>query len=85
MNFFTILKIVLSLLPSIIQVMKELEGLFPETGQGKVKLGLIKTTLETVYTNSVGAVGSFEQVWPVLETLITKFVALFNSTGLFKK
>ena len=85
MNFLQTVKTVLSLLPLIIQAIQSLEAAVPATGQGAAKLEAIKATLQAAYQGANDAMGSFEQLWPVIQASISSLVGLFNSTGVFKK
>jgi hypothetical protein len=42
MNYLTAIKLVLTLLPYLIDAVKTVEKAFPETGSGAVKLGLVR-------------------------------------------
>lgn len=84
-NFVATVKLVLSLLPLILDVVKAVEVALPQAGQGAQKLALVRTTLQAAFTVAGDAVASFEQVWPALEKTVGAVVGLFNSTGVFKK
>lgn len=84
-NFVATVKLVLSLLPLILDVVKAVEAALPQAGQGAQKLALVRTTLQAAFTVAGDAVASFEQVWPALEKTVGAVVGLFNSTGVFKK
>jgi hypothetical protein len=78
MSIWETIKIILSILPAIIQVVKQLEGLFPESGQGQMKLQLVIKSLEQV-------TGFSTELAPIVEKIISAVVAVFNSFGVFKK
>lgn len=84
-NFIATVKIILSLLPLILDAVKAIEAALPQSGQGAQKLALIRTTLQSAFDVAGNAVASFEQVWPALEKTIGAVVGLFNSAGVFKK
>ena len=84
-NFIATVKIILSLLPLILDAVKAIEAALPQSGQGAQKLALIRTTLQAAFDVAGNAVASFEQVWPALEKTIGAVVGLFNSAGVFKK
>lgn len=84
-NFLTIAKLVLGLLPLIIDAVKAVEAALPQSGQGAQKLALIRSTIEAAFGVAGNAVASFEQVWPALERTVGAVVGLFNTTGTFKK
>lgn len=85
MNFISILKLIITLLPSIIDAVRAIEAAIPDGGKGDEKLKLIEKVLSSTYEQSTKAFGTFEQVWPVLSSTVSSVVNLFNSTGTFKK
>lgn len=85
MSYIAIIKAVLLLLPALIDAIKAIEAAFPMKGQGAAKLVAVRTTVEAAYNTATDKVLSFEALWGPLQTAITSFVALANSTGLFKK
>ena len=85
MNFLSILKLIITLLPSIIEAVKAIESAIPDGGKGDAKLKLIEGVLSSTYEQSNKAFGTFEQVWPVLSNTVGSVVNLFNTTGTFKK
>ena len=85
MNFLSIIKLIITLLPSIIEAVKAIESAIPDGGKGDAKLKLIESVLSSTYEQSNRAFGTFEQVWPVLSSTVGAVVNLFNSTGTFKK
>lgn len=79
MGYIEILKLVITLLPILVDAIKAVEQLFPETGNGKLKLDLVKAMLEnTIHLNA-----EFSQVWPVMEKMVSSIVNAFNSNGIF--
>lgn len=84
-NFLVTVKLVLSLLPLILDAVKAVEAALPQSGQGAQKLALVRTTLQAAFDVAGDAVTSFEQIWPALEKTIGAVVGLFNSAGIFKK
>jgi hypothetical protein len=84
-KFLIIVKAVLELLPMIITAMKGLEEIFPENGSGSLKLAVIRTTIEKLYTVGKNTTLQFEELWPAIETVIEGTVGLFNKNGVFKK
>lgn len=68
----------LQIVLAIIEIVKVVEKLIPESGQGKNKLTLVRQLAEE-------AIGDIGAMWPQLETLIGAFVKLANITGSFKK
>lgn len=84
MNYFTIIKSVLSLLPIVIDAIKAIEAAFPEGTKGHIKLDIVKSTVESAYSVATDVVAPFESIWPVLSGMITAIVTAFNASGLFK-
>lgn len=75
---FEQIKLVISILPIIIEAVKQIEALFPESGNGRQKLELVKNIL-------ISADSNLEDSWPLISKVIGSVVAFCNSTGLFKK
>lgn len=78
MNFLAKAKLVLALLPAVIQAVKGIEEALPYDGLGQEKLALVRQALEAV-------VDGVDEYWDVIEKLINVVVSLFNATGLFAK
>lgn len=85
MNYLAVIKTVLAMLPLVIQAIQALEAAMPGSGNGSAKLAVIKETLSSAYKVSTDAVGTFDQLWPVLQTMIGAVVSGFNISGVFKK
>lgn len=71
-------KIILNLLPLVIQVVQQLEALFPEGGQGKMKFELVVKSIQSVYDVS-------DKTLPIIEKMIDDVVSILNQFGVFKK
>lgn len=84
MQFITILKLIISLMPLVIDAVKIAEKAFPIAGTGKEKLATVQATLEASYQISSDAAISFNKVWPALKNTIAAIVAGFNAAGIFK-
>lgn len=77
MNFLTIVKTVISILPLIIQVIDALEAAFPQSGKGAAKLDIVKTVLAgSVEVAEDIDDGQFDKVWGVVSKVIAAVVAL---------
>lgn len=63
---------------AVIELVKLVEKLIPESGQGANKLTLVRQLAEQ-------AVGNVTDIWPQLEAVIAAFVKLANLAGTFKK
>jgi len=85
MQFLIILKAVLELLPAILKAIGALEEALPESGKGKVKLDIIKATVESAYEKGVNVLASFDAIWPTIESIVGKVVGIYNAIGAFKK
>lgn len=66
------------ILLTVIELVKVVEKLIPEGGQGAAKLELVRKMLEE-------AVGTVQDIWPSIEKAISLFVKLANIAGTFKK
>lgn len=85
LQIIQIARLVLSLLPLILDTVRAIEAALPEGGQGKAKLAMIRETLAGVFETVGDATTTFEQVWPALERTVGAVVGLFNTVGAFKK
>jgi hypothetical protein len=72
------IKLILSLLPLVIQAVRQLEELFPESDRGAMKLDLIRRTIQNVYDIS-------DNTLPLIEKMVNTIVDIFNKFGIFKK
>ena len=68
----------LQIVLTIIEIVKIVEKLIPESGQGTNKLTLVRQLAEQ-------AIGDITAMWPQIEELIASFVKLSNAAGSFKK
>jgi hypothetical protein len=62
----------------VFEIVKLVEKLLPEKGQGAEKLSLVRTMLEQ-------AMGDVQALWPDIERIVALFVKLANIAGTFKK
>lgn len=85
MQFVQVVKLVLTLLPLVLDALKAIEVAFPMGKQGAAKLAVLRATIEGAYGAAEAAVVPFEQVWPALEKAAGAAVALYNATGVFRK
>lgn len=85
MQYLTIIKIIIQLLPSVLEAIKALEAMLPESGLGKQKLEILKSAIEAAYlvTNEYSV--KFDTLWPALEKVIGSIVSTMNATGIFNK
>jgi len=78
MQYLTIIKAILSLLPLLIQTIKALEDVLPAAGQGAAKLEMIREIIAAVSDKA-------SEIWPSIEKAVAIIVAFFNKTGVFVK
>lgn len=78
MNFFTVLKTLVTLLPTIISAIQTLESALPESGQGVKKLEALKATVQSAYTVANDTSLAFESIWPAISTTVSALVAMFK-------
>ena len=69
--------LILQLIPTVIGIITSLETAIPISGQGKVKLDLIKNFLGITSD-------TLNEIWPAIEKIISVFVTTANSIGVFK-
>ena len=74
---FQTIKLVLELLPIVVDVVKQLEKIFPDSGQGPMKFELIKNVLQTAY-------GISNDYLPTIEKMVNVVVDVLNRFGVFK-
>jgi hypothetical protein len=70
--------LIVQLIPSLITLVKDIEGAIPQSGQGAAKLAAVRGILEATYEG-------ITEVWPAVEKVISTLVNLFNATGQFIK
>jgi hypothetical protein len=85
MKFLSILKLVVSILPLLIDAIKAIEEAIPGTGKGEAKLAAVRGVVESTYKVSTDVQPAFEQLWPVIQKTVGGIVDGFNAAGVFKK
>lgn len=85
MNFLNVVKLILSLLPLLIDTAKAIEAAMPQSGLGAQKIAVVRATLQAAFEVGGEAVATFDQVWPALEKTLGAIVGAFNAVGVFKK
>lgn len=85
MNYLALVKLIVSLLPVLIEAVKAVEAAIPQSGQGQAKLAAVQSILGAAWKASSDATVAFEQVWPALSAAVSAVVAAFNAAGIFKK
>lgn len=84
MQFFIML---MSLIPSIIKIVREIEAAIPQKGQGAEKLDFILTSVNTAAEGSaeVAKVIEGHDLIGRVTKIVNGFVVKMNKTGAFKK
>jgi hypothetical protein len=85
MQFIQTARLILSLLPLILEAVKAVEAALPEGGLGAQKLGLVRQTLQAAFDIADDGFASFEKIWPALEKTVTAVVGVFNTAGVFPR
>lgn len=70
--------LIVQLIPTLITLIKEIETVIPQGGQGQAKLSAVRGIMEATYDG-------FTEIWPAAEKVISTLINLFNTTGVFKK
>jgi hypothetical protein len=81
----TVIKLLLSIAPDLVALIKKLEELWPDGGLGKAKLSIIKEYMAGAWTVAEGVLPDFEKVWNKVETIISGVISILNTAGIFKK
>jgi hypothetical protein len=85
MKFLQLVRIVISLMPVLIDAIKAAEEAIPGNGKGEQKLAMIRGIIEAAYSAATDAETTFDQVWPAIQKAVASIVTALNSTGVFKK
>lgn len=85
LTFIEIVRIVVTLMPEIMKLIKQIEEMMPEGGRGEYKLSLVRAALEAAYNAATDTYVDFKAIWPVVNTIINRLVLIYNTTGAFKK
>jgi hypothetical protein len=72
------------LAPLLPQIIQDVEKVLPEGGQGAQKLGMVRDTIEAAFSELEGIEVEFARVWTALQPIITRLVAIYNASGLFR-
>lgn len=83
MSFLSILKLVVQLLPIVLECVKAAEAAIPQSGQGAAKFAFVKELLSS--TADISKEVDEKDYSNALEKTINLAVKLFNSVGTFKK
>lgn len=83
MNYLQILKLIVQILPLVIDTVKAVEAAIPQAGMGSAKLEAAKGIIMSVESIAVDVDSkNFESA---LDRAIAMVVALLNRTGVFQK
>lgn len=85
MQFLTILKLIITILPLLIDAIRAIEAAIPGQGKGEAKLAAVRSVVESAYGVSTDVVPKFETIWPAMQKTVGGLVSSFNSAGDFKK
>jgi len=85
MQFLAILKLIITILPFLIDAVKAIEDAIPGQGKGEMKLAAIRTVVESAYEATDEVLPKIESFWPVIQKTIAGLVSIFNASGIFKK
>ena len=85
MKFLQIAKLIISMLPIIIEAVRAVEDAIPGNGKGEQKLAMVRGALEAAYEMASDIDVTFVQIWPQVQKIIVSIVEAFNSAGVFKK
>jgi len=69
---------VMQIIPALIAAMRAIEEAIPGQGKGEEKLTAIREIVEVSHEEA-------GVIWPILEKVIARLVAVFNRTGVFGK
>lgn len=84
MSALETLRLVITLLPVLIEAVTAIEAAMPQGGQGEAKLAAVRQILQGVYAATNELAVSFDRVWPALSATVSAVVALKNAAGQFK-
>lgn len=84
-NFIAVSRILLPLMPALLDAVKEAEVQFPSAGMGPVKLSLVRRILEAVYEVVGQKSVEFDTIWSAAEKIVAFAVSTYNRLGVFKK
>ena len=70
------LLMILRIIPALVEIIKTVEGMLPESGKGKEKLELVRQILTIGYE-------AIDDYWPMLEGIVELIVKFFNKNKVF--
>ena len=75
-NVIETTKLIASLIPVIMSLVKSVESAIPAKGTGAEKLALLKNILLSVDEG-------YEALWPQIQAIVAAFVSTMNAVGVF--
>ena len=69
--------IILQLIPALISIISSLEAAIPMSGQGKVKVDMVKNFINV-------SSDTLAEIWPAVEKIVEIFVTGMKAVGVFK-
>lgn len=72
------LKLIVQILPVLIDLIRSIESALPEGGLGKQKLQFVRELIQNIAPELLDN-------WPMIEKVVSAVVGLFNQIGIFKK
>jgi hypothetical protein len=72
------LKLIVQVLPIILEMTKQIEDAIPERGNGKEKLSFVRDVFEH-------AMPEVMHIWGHVEFIVSRVVNLYNAVGIFHK
>lgn len=85
MQYVNTIRLILSLLPLVLEVIRAVEAAFPQGGNGAAKLALVREAIEGGYNLANDTVVAFDTVWPAINRIVDASVAAYNASGVFRK
>lgn len=85
MQYVNTIRLILSLLPLVLEVIRAVEAAFPQGGNGAVKLALVREAIEGGYNLANDTVVAFDTVWPAINRIVDASVVAYNASGAFRK
>lgn len=77
MQFLTVIKTIISILPLVIQAIDTLEQAFPVSGKGAAKLDVVKAVLQgSVEVAEDVDNGQFDKIWTVISKVVAAVVVM---------
>lgn len=79
MGVVEIIRLVLALLPLVVEAIKQIESLFPSSGMGPAKKAMVLQMIEKADP------AAFQKTAVTLDGIVDKTVTILNASGEFKK